>query len=331
MLGSGSKVVKIDGSPLSEEALAANDAVVRAQQEPDPEIAEELWSEAILLDPRNPEGWAARGAVRVQLMLWQDACDDLQTAADLYGNKVTPGLLNTLGVAQGQCMQWELAVRSFEGAARLLRDEDVAPPLPEPRGGANRLSQLASLNLALARFQTGDAQFAVARTKLLLAEDPAYWDARAALAAFLWDQGQPEAAEGEWAALCSPSGPLEMGTWVTRNGTPDQKGNPAKGAVPQSAAQKLYLGPLSRITQLLTEVEDINLSNRCEDYNTGLELPCNDAGIPGLGGANEPCVLYTREEVERRRWPPRAVEALTAFLQQDELVQAKQLQTMSLR
>lgn len=38
MLGSGSKVVKIDGSPLSEEALAANDAVVRAQQEPDPEV-----------------------------------------------------------------------------------------------------------------------------------------------------------------------------------------------------------------------------------------------------------------------------------------------------
>lgn len=94
----------------------------------------------------------------------------------------------TLRGLQGQCMQWELAVRSFEGAARLLRDEDVAPPLPEPRGGANRLSQLASLNLALARFQTGDAQFAVARTKLLLAEDPAYWDARAALAAFLWDQ-----------------------------------------------------------------------------------------------------------------------------------------------
>ena len=52
-------------------------------------------------------------------------------------------------------------------------------------------------------------------------------------------------------------------------------------------------------------------------------MPCDDAGIPGMGGANEPCVLYTTEEVEKRLWPPRAVASLDKFLTTDALAQAK--------
>jgi hypothetical protein len=62
---------------------------------------------------------------------------------------------------------------------------------------------------------------------------------------------------------------------------------------------------------------------RCEDYESGLELPCDDAGIPGMGGANEPCVLYTTDEVVKRLWPPRAVASLKDFLTTDAFVQAK--------
>jgi hypothetical protein len=67
-----------------------------------------------------------------------------------------------------------------------------------------------ALNLALATFQVGDTKLSIARTKLLLADDPAYWDARAALAAFYWAAGDGGQAEEQWALLCTPSGPLEV-------------------------------------------------------------------------------------------------------------------------
>jgi hypothetical protein len=42
-----------------------------------------------------------------------------------------------------------------------------------------------------------------------------------------------------------------------------------------------------------------------------------------MGGANEPCVLYTTDEVVKRLWPPRAVASLKDFLTTDAFVQAK--------
>jgi hypothetical protein len=81
-----------------------------------------------------------------------------------------------------------LSPDAFEAARRLLLSGEAPLPLPEPRGGANRLSQKNLLDLALARFQLGDVRFAVNTSKQILAEDPAYWDARAAQTAFLWEQ-----------------------------------------------------------------------------------------------------------------------------------------------
>lgn len=57
--------------------------------------------------------------------------------------------------------------------------------------------------------QLGDTRFAVNTTALLLAEDPAYWDARAAQTTFLWAAGDAAAAEEAWAVLCTPSGAYE--------------------------------------------------------------------------------------------------------------------------
>jgi len=75
----------------------------------------------------------------------------------------------------------------------------------------------------------------------------------------------PSAFIVEGGGLCQcdySSGPLEPGLWTTRNGTPDQKVAPAKGAVPQTSAQQLYVGPVAKITQFLTVVEAQQLSNK---------------------------------------------------------------------
>ena len=56
------------------------------------------------------------------------------------------------------------------------------------------------------------------------------------------------------------------------------------------------------------------LDKSCEDFQTGAFLPCDDAGIPGLGGSSSPCALYNVQEVLTRLWPPVMVEGLGKFL-----------------
>ncbi|KAK3257647.1 hypothetical protein CYMTET_33276 [Cymbomonas tetramitiformis] len=300
-----------------------SEAIRRADLEFDPEIADDLWTDVIELDELNPQGWSRRGAVRLQLGEYDSALEDLEKAKKLYGVSIDAGTLNNLGTAQGQTGHWEDAAASFQASKILAEEQDMALD-QEPRGGANRLSQKVALNLAFARFQIGDTSFAIGQTNLLLGEDPAYWDARAALTSFLWAQGKEEEAEEAWGQLCVPSGKLDAGAmWVSRNGTPDQPGAPAKGATMQSSTQQLYMGSLAGITKVLGKIEDLQLSNKCEDFESGLELPCDDAGIPGLGGLNEPCALYTQLVVEQRLWPPRAIESLVGFLEKEASLKAK--------
>eukprot|EP00854_Cymbomonas_tetramitiformis_P011084 gene11084-13101_t len=205
-----------------------SEAIRRADLEFDPEIADDLWTDVIELDELNPQGWSRRGAVRLQLGEYDSALEDLEKAKKLYGVSIDAGTLNNLGTAQGQTGHWEDAAASFQASKILAEEQDMALD-QEPRGGANRLSQKVALNLAFARFQIGDTSFAIGQTNLLLGEDPAYWDARAALTSFLWAQGKEEEAEEAWGQLCVPSGKLDAGAmWVSRNGTPDQPGAPAK-------------------------------------------------------------------------------------------------------
>lgn len=60
-------------------------------------------------------------------------------------------------------------------------------------------------------------------------------------------------------------------------------------------------------------VEGAMTDRGCEDFATGIYLPCDDAGIPGLGGSSSPCALYTAGEAAARLWPLPVVEQLEAF------------------
>lgn len=55
-------------------------------------------------------------------------------------------------------------------------------------------------------------------------------------------------------------------------------------------------------------------NNNCEDFETGLYLPCDDAGIPGLGGSSSPCLLYNAPNARARAWPESFIDVLEDFL-----------------
>eukprot|EP00951_Prasinocladus_malaysianus_P006756 scaffold48053_cov44-Prasinocladus_malaysianus.AAC.1 len=63
----------------------------------------------------------------------------------------------------------------------------------------------------------------------------------------------------------------------------------------------------------MLQAEGMMTDRSCEDYDTGVYLPCDDAGIPGLGGSASPCALYTKSEASSRLWPPSLVDELDRF------------------
>ena len=68
-----------------------------------------------------------------------------------------------------------------------------------------------------------------------------------------------------------------------------------------------------RVNQAAEALYAQQVDRNCEDFQTGAFMPCDDAGIPGLGGSSSPCVLYTPQEARVRLWPPVMVEGLSAF------------------
>ena len=137
----------------------------------------------------------------------------------------------------------------------------------------------------------------------LTREDEQFWDARAGLVATLTllskikspsiaSQSLSSAsqeAEGQWAELCKPAIPT-----------------PPKDLARQMAS-RLTVGAV------LEEIYASQLDRNCEDYDTGAFIPCDDAGIPGLGGSSSPCTLYNESEVAVRLWPDEIIEGLKQF------------------
>ena len=72
---------------------------------------------------------------------------------------------------------------------------------------------------------------------------------------------------------------------------------------------------VNKAAQLMLQVEGSFIDRSCEDFETGVYLPCDDAGIPGLGGSSSPCALYTPEEATIRLWPRKLIDALAQFRQ----------------
>lgn len=220
--------------------------------------------------------------------------------------------LDGLGLALSQGGRWGEAEEVFAKNLGILAKfgataEDGGPLINEEvptgwalsglRGGPPTLYQRAQLSLALAKYANDNPRGALS---VLEETDkgpdpgdlgfPQFWDARAAQVAVLYSNGYKGKAELEWRRLCL-SHP------------------PPPPSVPKNKVKQY----VNRAAQKLIDVEGALTNNNCEDFDSGLGIPCDDAGIPGLGGSSSPCVLYTEEEVTIRMWPKALVNSFVQF------------------
>jgi len=298
-----------------------------ARLESDPESAKEVWDQLVELDGGTAVSLYGRGTAALKLRDYSGAADDLAAAASLlqdYRSGVEvmlPGVLTVpvevvqeslaldgVGLAKMQQGHWVDALDYFNravgtaGQAGAFEAEvpgDAA--FAGLRGGAPSLGQRLELHRAMAKFEGGNMEEAVAALEAVPKGPnpngfPQFWDALAALALAYNASGKPGQAELEWADLCRPAPPPP----------PAEPTNPLFARV-NKAAQTMLLA------------EGMMTDRNCEDYETGVYLPCDDAGIPGLGGSSSPCALYSMEEVVARAWPPRLVAELEGFRSQNPI------------
>jgi len=328
----------IDMNPSAREAASL---AKLAAAEPDGEIAVYAWDEAVRLagvaaDAGQPlpaettAGWfAARADCLAGLRRWADAEKAYAEAAEALAEVVTSQIITSgtsagveshqtplyarlamahdgRALAAGAIGDWKGSVeasRKATAAAGLggLGGKDVDVPTTAfkagLRGGAPTVSQRVEFDAAMARWGAGDPAGAAAALQRVDfgpepdAGFPQFWEARAALAVALWASGAKPRAEAEWSRLCQP----------TKPNPPATPANGVKAAV-NKAAQAQF------------EAYGMRMDKRCEDFESGTPLPCDDAGIPGSGGSSAPCGIFTRAEVENRLWPPAAARALEEFL-----------------
>lgn len=158
-----------------------------ALSQSDPEAADQAWAKAIELAPTNSAAWSNRGTLRLQNGRWQAAYDDLLHAYELEtagGRRASAVLANNLGNTEGALGRWEDALGHYMEAS------------DDPEKEA-----IALANYALAAFELGRTGEAIREARVLLRRDANFLDARCALVAFLWADGQENAAEAEWETL----------------------------------------------------------------------------------------------------------------------------------
>ena len=323
----------VDMDPSAREALSL---AKLASDEPDAEIAVDAWNECVRLagvasDAGQPlpqetvATWlAARADCFASLRKWQDAEKAYGEAAEALAKVVASGANANIApdtrplsaqlamahdgrsIAAGAIGDWVGALEASRRATAAAglgglggRDIDVPTTAFKAgmRGGAPTVRQRVEFDAAMARWGAGDAAGAAAALDRLDfgpepdAGFPQFWEARAALAVALWASGAKPRAEAEWSALCRP----------TKPNPPSTPSNGVKAAV-NKAAQAQF------------EAYGVLMDKRCEDFDSGTPLPCDDAGIPGSGGSSAACGIFTVSEVENRLWPPDAVKALGEFL-----------------
>ena len=54
------------------------------------QAADKAWTDAIAIDPSNPNAWSNRGTSRLQFGRWQDAKEDLEKALELESKTGQP-------------------------------------------------------------------------------------------------------------------------------------------------------------------------------------------------------------------------------------------------
>ena len=202
----------------------------------------------------SPAAAAARDAVALQLAL---ALGNRAFALGALGD--WPGALDSSRRALGAL--------GAAGPTAKIADVPTTSPASGLRGGAPTVAQRLAFRAALARWGAGDVAGAANADRLDLGPEPdpgfpQFWEARAALAAAMWASGAKPRAEAEWARLCE----------ATRPNPPATPTDGVRAAV-------------NRAAQMQFDGYGALMDKRCEDFATGTPLPCDDAGIPGAGGA----------------------------------------------
>jgi len=183
----------IEAAPNSA-ALWSNRGNVRAgQRNLEGAIAD--YTHAIELAPEEPDPYLNRGAVYEALAQWEDAIADYNHL--LEGNPKDAAAFNNRGNAKGGAGNWEGAIADYTHAAEL----DTNFVLPQ-------------MNRALALYQVGETDEAIQALKGLARKYPRFADARAALTAVLWDQGQQGEAESNWVSANGLDGRYKDIDWV---------------------------------------------------------------------------------------------------------------------
>jgi tetratricopeptide (TPR) repeat protein len=169
----------VEATPLDGAAWSNRGNVRLLLGDPQGAIADQ--SQAMAVEPEQPDPHLNRGTAEEALGLWEEAAADYRWILEREPGEAAA--LYNLGNVRGSEGDWEAARACFNAAA------EARPGLAMARSSS-----------ALAAFQLGDASGAERELRALIRRHPLFADARAALTAVLWREGSRGEAESHWAA-----------------------------------------------------------------------------------------------------------------------------------
>ncbi|GAB4373738.1 MAG: hypothetical protein Kow00121_17350 [Elainellaceae cyanobacterium] len=178
--------------------------------------AEQYWTKLLEVLPNEPALWSNRGNVRVSQNHLQAALADYNRAIELAPDVPDPYL--NRGAALEGLGQWEAAIADYDRVLELSPEDAAAfnnrgnakaglEDWQEALADYNRAIELApdfaiaQDNYALVLYQTGQQTTAIQKMRNLVRKYPQFADARAALTAALWVNGNRGEAESNWFAV----------------------------------------------------------------------------------------------------------------------------------
>jgi len=202
---------------------------VAATQRGDFAQAEQYWTDFLEQFPNNPAAWSNRGNVRVSQNKLELALEDYDRAIALAPNAPDPYL--NKGAALEALGRWEAAIVNYnqvltldpqDAAAYNNRGnakaglEDWQAALADYRKATELAPNypLAWTNAALVQYQLGETAAATRSLRNLVRKYPQFVDARAALTAALWVQGNQGEAESQWVSVTGLDRRYQNLQWV---------------------------------------------------------------------------------------------------------------------
>ncbi len=212
----------VDGETLFRQAFMA-------LQTGDFASADRYWTEAIEQFPDNPAAWSNRGNIRVAQNQLTEAIADYNRAIELAPDEPAPYL--NRGIALAGLGQWQAAIANYNQVLTLnAQDADAYNNRGNAYAGLGdwpaaiadyqqaiairNTDVTAQTNYALALYQTEQDTEALKRLRQIVRKYPNFADARAALTAVLWQQGQRGEAESNWVAVVGLDSRYQDLQWV---------------------------------------------------------------------------------------------------------------------